>query len=416
MLQAGVVERLDIDAPNTLAKSNAWVSPVVIVQKKNGSQRFCIDYRALNAVTVPNRHPFPVMEDVIADISKSGTSPQIFSALDLASGYWQVEVEPDSQLKTAFLCHKGLFYFKRLPFGLKNAPISFQCMMETVFAQEIGQYLAVYIDDLNIYSKNFEEHLIHLRSVLEKCKKYGLKLKREKCKFACEELEFLGHVIGKDGLAPDDRKVQTINEYPAPTNTLEIQSFLGMTGFYRQFIQDYSEITKPITDLLKKKAVFKWTSECQDAFNQLKQCLINSPILRLPNKIGRFTLMTDASDFALGAVLSQDHEGTDYVIAYISKKLNPTEQRYHVNEKEGMAIIWAVHKKFRKFLHGRRFKVITDSLTAKSMITKTEPKNARVARWVMVLQEYDFEIEHREGKDNPVADALSRNPIHLKKI
>jgi len=288
--------------------------------------------------------------------------------------------------------------------------------METVFAQEIGQYLAVYIDDLNIYSKNFEEHLIHLRSVLEKCKKYGLKLKREKCKFACEELEFLGHVIGKDGLAPDDRKVQTINEYPAPTNTLEIQSFLGMTGFYRQFIQDYSEITKPITDLLKKKAVFKWTSECQDAFEQLKQCLINSPILRLPNKIGRFTLMTDASDFALGAVLSQDHEGTDYVIAYISKKLNPTEQRYHVNEKEGMAIIWAVHKKFRKFLHGRRFKVITDSLTAKSMITKTEPKNARVARWVMVLQEYDFEIEHREGKDNPVADALSRNPIHLKKI
>ena len=197
MIQAGVVERLNIDALDTQAKSNAWVSPVVIVQKKNGSQRFCVDYRALNAVTVPNRHPFPVMDDVIADISKSGTQPQIFSAMDLASGYWQVEVEPDSQLKTAFSCHKGLFYFKRLPFGLKNAPVSFQCMMETVFAEEIGQYLAVYIDDLNIYSKDFEEHLIHLRSVLEKCKKYGLKLKREKCKFTCEELEFLGHVIGK---------------------------------------------------------------------------------------------------------------------------------------------------------------------------------------------------------------------------
>src|SRR5436853_3639985 len=194
-------------------------------------------------------------------------------------------------------------------------------MMETIFSQEIRNHLAIYIDDINVYSLDFDQHLIHLRSVLEKCKKYGLKLKREKCKFACEELEFLGHVIGKDGLAPDDRKVQTINEYPAPTNTLEIQSFLGMTGFYRQFIQDYSEITKPITDLLKQKNAFKWTNECQDAFEVLKKCLINSPILAHPNKVGLFTVTTDASDFALGAVLSQEqNEGKDYVVSYSSKK------------------------------------------------------------------------------------------------
>ncbi|CAG8608430.1 3066_t:CDS:2, partial [Paraglomus occultum] len=352
MLQAGIIERLNIDDPSTLARSNAWVSPVVIVQKKNGSQRFCVDYRALNAVTVPNRHPFPVMEDVIADIAKSGKQPQIFSALDLASGYWQVEMEEESKLKTAFSCHKGLFYYNRLPFGLKNAPVSFQSMMEMIFAKEIGDHLAVYIDDINIYSTDFDQHLTHLRGVLEKAKKYGLKLKREKCKFACEELEFLGHVIGKEGLAPDDRKIEAIKDYPAPVDTKEIQSFLGMTGFYRQFIQDYSELTKPITDLLKKKIKFLWTDECQDAFETLKRCLIKSPILVLPNKIGMFTLMTDASDFALGAVLSQDHAGTDYVIAYISKKLNPTEQRYHVNEKEGMAVTWAIHKKCRRYLHG----------------------------------------------------------------
>src|SRR6185312_8059132 len=266
MLKAEIIEKLNIDDTSVQARSNAWVSPVVIVKKKNGSLRFCVDYRALNAVTVPNRHPFPIMEDVIADIAKSGNQPKIFSALDLASGYWQVEMEEESKLKTTFTCHKGLYYFKRLPFGLKNAPVSFQCMMETVFAEEIGQHLAVYIDDLNIYSTDFNQHLRHLKGILEKCKKYGLKLKKEKCKFACEELEFLGHVIGKDGLAPDDRKIEAITQFPPPTNVKEIRSFLGMTGFYRQFIQDYSEITKPITNLLKQKNAFKWTNECQDAF------------------------------------------------------------------------------------------------------------------------------------------------------
>ena len=411
MLEAGIIEKLNIDDLSVKERSNAWVSPVVIVQKKNGSLRFCVDYRALNSVTVPNRHPFPIMEDVIADLAKNGKQPQVFSALDLASGYWQVEMEEGSRLKTTFTCHKGLFYFKRLPFGLKNAPVSFQCMMETVFTEEIGNHLAIYIDDLNVYSENFEQHLIHLKGILEKCKKYGLKLKKEKCKFACEELEFLGHVISKDGLAPDDRKIKAINEFPAPTNVEKIRSFLGMTGFYRQFIQDYSEITQPLTDLLKKGVSFKWTQERQDAFDTLKQCLISSPILAHPKQDGMFTVTTDASDTALGAVLSQKDQGTDYVISYASKKLNPTETRYHINEKEGMAIVWAVHKKFRRYLHGRQFKIITDSNTAISMIVKTTPHSARVARWVMILQEYNFTIEHRAGALNPVADALSRKTI-----
>lgn len=415
MLNAGIIEKLDIDALEQPARSNAWVSPVVVVQKKNGSLRFCVDYRQLNAVTVPNRHPFPIMDDVIANISKGGKQPQIFSALDLASGYWQVKVEKDSQLKTAFTCHKGLFYFKRLPFGLKNAPVSFQNMMETIFTQEIGNHLAIYIDDINVYSLDFDQHLIHLKNVLEKCKRYGLKLKREKCKFACEELEFLGHIVSKEGLAPDDRKIKAIAEYPAPTNVKEIQSLLGMTNFYRQFIQDYSEITSPITELLKKKVPFNWSNECQDAFETLKHCLIESPILIMPNDQDQFTLMTDASDFALGVVLAQDRNGTDYVVSYASKKLNPTQCRYHINEKEGMAVVWAVHKKYRRYLHGRHFRVITDSKTVKSMISKTEPISMRVARWVMILQEYDFEIIHREGTWNTLADGLSRNPKYQTK-
>ncbi|CAG8608012.1 7341_t:CDS:1 [Paraglomus occultum] len=412
MLKAGIIEKLDIDKPDEMRRSNAWVSPVVVVQKKNGSLRFCVDYRELNAVTVPNRHPFPVMADVIADIAKDGKNPQVFSALDLASGYWQVEVEPEDQLKTTFTCPLGLFYFKRLPFGLKNAPVSFQAMMEDIFQEEIniGRYLAVYIDDLNIYSADFDQHLVHLRNIFEKCKKYRLKLKREKCKFACEELEFLGHVISKEGLAPDDRKIEAIAEYPALTNVKEIQSFMGMAGFYRQFIQDFSEIT----ELLKKGTLFKWSKECQDAFETLKTCLINSPILIMPNDQDRFTLMTDASDFALGAVLGQDQNGNDFVIAYASKKLNPTEQKYHINEKEGMAVVWAIHKNYRRFLHGRHFRVITDSTTVSAMIRKTKPISMRVARWVMILQEYDFEMIHRNGTWNKVADGLSRNPSHQK--
>jgi len=418
MLKAGIIEKLNIDDPSQKARSNAWVSPVVVVKKKNGSLRFCIDYRKLNDVTVPNRHPFPAMEDVIADLAKSGNQPKIFSALDLASGYWQVEMEEESQLKTTFTCHKGLYYFKRLPFGLKNAPVSFQCMMETVFAEEIGQHLAVYIDDLNIYSTDFEQHIQHLEGILKKCKHYGLKLKEEKCQFACEELEFLGHVIGKNGIAPDDRKIQAITKFPPPTNVKEIRSFLGMTGFYRQFIQDYSEITKPITNLLKQRNAFRWTNECQAAFELLKNCLINSPILAHPNKIGLFTVTTDASDFALGAVLSQiQDDNKDYVVSYASKKLNDTEQRYHINEKEGMAAFWAIHKKYRRFIQGRHFKLVTDSKTLEAMIKKTEPKwqSMRIARWVMALQEYDYEVEHRAGSLNAVADALSRNPIYQKK-
>jgi len=414
MLKAGIIERLNIDKPEEIRRSNAWVSPVVIVQKKNGSLRFCVDYRELNAVTVPNRHPFPVMSDIIADIAKEGKHPQIYSALDLASGYWQVEVDPEDLLKTTFTCPLGLFYFKRLPFGLKNAPVSFQSMMEMIFNEEIGKHLAIYIDDINVYSTDFDQHLIHLRNVFEKCKKYGLKLKREKCKFACEELEFLGHVISKDGIAPDDRKIKAINEYPVPTNVKDIQSFLGMTGFYRQFIQDYSEITSPITELLKKDVKFEWNRECQVAFKTLKKCLTESPILIMPNDQDRFTLMTDASDFALGAVLGQARDGVDYVISYSSKKLKPTERKYHINEKEGMAVVWAIHKNYRRFLHGRKFKVITDSKTVEAMISKTNPISMRVARWVMILQEYDFEMEHRAGTWNKVADALSRNPNFKK--
>jgi len=270
-----------------------------------------------------------------------------------------------------------------------------------------------------VYSTDFDQHLRHLKGILEKCKKYGLKLKKEKCKFACEELEFLGHVIGKDGLAPDDRKIEALTQFPPPTNVKEICSFLGMTGFYRQFIQDYSEITKPITNLLKQKNAFKWTNECQDAFKVLKKCLINSPILAHPNKIGLFTVTTDASDVALGAVLSQEqNEGKDYIVSYSSKKLNETEQRYHINEKEGMAVFWAIHKKYRRFLQGRHFRVITDSKTLESMIKKLTPQwqSARIARWVMALQEYDYIVEHRAGSLNVVADALSRNPIYQKKI
>jgi len=395
MLKAGIVERLRIDADED-SRVTPFASPVVIVGKKDGSKRFCVDYRKLNAITLTNPYPLPIIDEIFSNIAAEGPQPKYFSALDLASGYWQVPMHEADEHKTTFTCHnnKGLYYYKRMPFGLKNAPASFQCMMELVFQDQIGKHLAVFVDDLNVYSLTFEEHLQHLRIVFEKCRKYGLKLKKKKCHFACERLEFLGHVVGSDGLTVDERKVEAVKEYGELKNKTHVRQFLGMAGYYARFINGYQELAKPLTQLTRKGQAFIWTNAVRKAMQAIKDALTTAPVLAYPNKLTPFTLTTDASDTGLGAVLSQidTKDEKDYVVAYASKAMSSAERNYNTTHREGLAVHWSV-KKYQRYLRGRTFKIVTDHAALTSIITYLEPRG-RTGRWAMELMEYNFTIEH----------------------
>ncbi|CAG8641326.1 2328_t:CDS:2, partial [Paraglomus occultum] len=312
--------------------------------------------------------------------------------------------------KTTFTCHLGLFSFLRLPFGLKNAPASFQAMMDLIFGDQIDKHMAVFIDDINIYSQTFEEHMDHLRQTFEKCRKYGLKLKKKKCYFGCEKLEFLGHVVSREGLIVDDRKVNAVEQYGTPKDTTQIKQFLGMTGYYAQFINGYQEMAAPLQKLLGKRKQFVWTTEQDEAMQQLKDALITSPVLAYPNMKEHFTLITDASNFGLGAVLAQYDPITkqEYAVGYASKSLSPAERNYSATHREGLAVKWAL-KKFQRYLRGRQFTIVTDHAALLPIIQYREPEG-RTGRWAMELMEYDFDMEHRKGEENQVADALSRDP------
>jgi len=409
MLKAGIIEKLDIDTEANI-RMTQYASPVVIVGKKDGSKRFCVDYRKLNAITYTNPYPLPIIDEIFSNIAKSGVQPKFFTALDLASGYWQVPMHPDDMKKTTFTCKLGLYYFKRLPFGLKNAPASFQAMMDLVFHEQIGKHLAVFIDDVNIYSASFEEHMEHLEMTFAKCRKYGLKLKKKKCKFACERLEFLGHVVGTDGLTVDERKIEAITEYGKLTDVSQVRRFLGMTGYYAQFVNGYQELARPLQLLLRKKQPFIWGRDQARAMQALKDALATAPVLAFPNKLHKFTLMTDASDTGIGAILSQynPEDKRDWVVSYASRALSPAERNYNTTHREGLAVKWAVEK-FQRFLRGREFLLFTDHAALTSLYKTSEPRG-RVGRWAMKLSEYTYEMRHRAGKENQIADALSRDP------
>jgi hypothetical protein len=283
-------------------------------------------------------------------------------------------------------------------------------MMDMVFLDHVDRHLAVFIDDLNIYSLTFGEHLVHIQQIFEKCRKYRLKLKKKKCNFACERLEFLGHVVGTDGLTVDERKVEAVRRYGELKNKTQVRQFLGMAGYYARFVNRYQDLARPLTQLTRKGQPFIWTKEVQNAMQAIKDALTTAPVLAYPNKLSPFTLTTDASDTGLGAVLSQQDpkEKTEYVVAFASKAMSPAERNYNTTHREGLAVHWGV-KKYQRYLRGRNFNIITDHAALTSILTKLEPRG-RTGRWAMELMEYNFTIEHRSGKDNPVADALSRDP------
>jgi hypothetical protein len=387
-----------------------WTSPALVVGKANGKMRLVIDYRQLNKVTKPDAYPLPKISDMLDALAHS----KYFSTLDLTSGFWQVAMHAVDQEKTAFSTKFGTYEFTVMPFGLMNAPATFQRLMDNVFYDVTWKFVLVYMDDIIIYSKSLEDHCAHLEQVLQLLIKAGLKLNPDKCDFFRKQILFLGHLVSEEGIEPNPTLVEKIKECPPPISKRKVRSFLGLASYYRRFIKNFSKIAKPLYELTKQNINFRWSEDCQKAFEHLRTCLTTKPIVIYPDFSKPFILHTDASDFAIGAVLAQlDDIKKEHVVAYASRVLNEAERNYTVTEKECLAIIWAT-KYFHHFLQGQKFSIVTDHEAIPWLKKHKQPKG-RLARWIIHLSEYEpYDIIKRKGSDHTNADALSRletNPV-----
>lgn len=373
-------------------------APVLFQKKKDGSLRMCVDYRALNKVTVKNKYPIPLIADLFDRMGKA----KVYTKMDLQKGYYQVRIAEGDEPKTTCITRYGSYEWLVMPFGLTNAPATFCTLMNRIFHPYLDQFVVVYLDDIVIYSNSMEEHAEHLRTIFRVLRENELYVKKSKCTFGTEEVSFLGHVIGHGQLKMDEGKIQAIIDWEPPTKVTELRSFLGLANYYRRFIQGYSRRTAPLTDLLKKDRSWAWDDGCQQAFEDLKQAVSTEPVLSLPDFGKEFEVQTDASDFAIGGVLMQD----GHPIAYESRKLNETERRYTVQEKEMSAIIHCL-RAWRHYLLGAKFVVKTDNV-ATSYFQTQKKLSSKQARWQDFLAEFDYSMEYKPGKANVVADALSR--------
>jgi hypothetical protein len=335
-----------------------WHSPVVLCKKENGEWRFAIDYRELNKKTIPQNFPLPRLSDVSDMIGQNKAT--IFSCLDLGNAYWQTPLDPETAYKASFITHEGIFTWKRLPFGLMNSPASWQSLMADVFRHLNWKCLLVYVDDLIIMSKNFEEHLEHLDMVLDRLGQAGLTAKPAKCQWALSSVKYLGNIFSEQGVEIDPDKVEAVRSYPTPKNQTEVRSFLGLTNFLKKFVKDYSHLVSPLNQLLHKDTPFLWTETHDQAFRTLRQMLIEAPILAYPNFEKTFRLTTDASGHAIGYVLSQlDELGRDHQIAYSGRALRGGEHRWTVTEQECLAVIEGI-RYFKEYLTHQAFHIFTD--------------------------------------------------------
>ena len=333
-----------------------WASPIVLVTKKDGSTRFCVDYRKVNTVTRKDAYPLPRVDDTLDTLSGSTW----FSTIDLKSGYWQVEMTPNDREKTAFCTQEGLFEFNVMPFGLCNASATFQRLMDCVLAGLQWSSCLVYIDDIIIVGRSFEEHLHHLQQVLDRLKSAGLKIQPSKCHFLQKKVNFLGHIVSSEGVSPDPSKTSRVKEWPTPHSVLEVQQFLGLANYYRRFVKNFATIAKPLHQATEKNKQFTWTAQCAQAFNQLKDCLTSTPILAMPDWSKPFILDTDACDTGIGAVLSQSYpDGSERVTAYASRLLIKPERNYCVTRKELLAVVAFINH-FRHYLIGKPFIIRMD--------------------------------------------------------
>ena len=373
-------------------------APVLFQKKHDGSLRLCIDYRALNKVTVCNTYPVPLIANLFDQLSGA----KYFTKLDLRSGYYQVRIAEGDEPKTTCVTRYGAFEFRVMPFGLTNAPATFCTLMNEVFHEYLDKFVVVYLDDIVVYSATMEEHREHLIRVFQKLRENQLYVKREKCSFAQERIKFLGHIIECGRIRMDLEKVRAIQEWKTPTNVKELRSFLGLANYYRRFVSGYSKKATPLTELLKKGVVWAWNEKCAEAFQSLKEAMMEDPVLALPDVQKPFEVQTDASDYALGGVLVQE----GHPVAYESRKLSEAERRYTAQEKELLAVIHCL-RVWRHYLLGSKFVVKTDNTAVSHFLTqpKLTPKQAR---WQEFVAEFDFRFEHKAGRLNQAADALSR--------
>lgn len=381
--------------------NGAWAFPVVVIPKKDGSIRLAIDFRRLNDLTKKTAYPMPRVDEVCEALEGSVR----FTKLDLMKGYYQVEMEEDAKEMTGFRFDGQLYEFNRMPFGLATAPQTFQRVMNKALSGLTN--VRCYLDDVIIFSKSIEEHRVHVKLVLQALDRAGLRLKRKKCVFAAEELEFLGFKLSRDGRRPSQEKVQAVKEFPRPKSIKEVERFVRLAGYYRELIPHFAELTVPLTDLTKKGTRFMWSERCEKAFQTLKDYLISEPVVQLPNFEKPFIIRTDASEDAMGAVLQQEINGKRHVVCYASQKFNQTQRKYPTIDKEATALMWALEK-FRHYLLGGEFKIETDHRPLKWLKSMSNA-DGRLGRMARRLAEFQtWEIEHIPGKDNVDADALSR--------
>ena len=395
MLERGVIS----------PSNSPWSSPIVLVRKKDGTIRFCVDYRKLNAVTRKDAYPLPRVDETLDTLAGS----QWFSTLDLTSGYWQVEISEADKDKTAFCTPDGLFRFNVMPFGLCNAPATFQRLMDAVLGGLQWDQCLVYLDDIIVLGRSFESHLKALSDVLGRLERAGLRLKPAKCHLCCKKVSYLGHIVSEQGIAVDPSKTKRIATWPVPESTREVQQFMGLANYYRRFIQDFATLARPLHQLTEKGASFRWMPDCEHAFCELKRRLTSAPILVFPDFSKPFILDTDASATGLGAVLSQvGDDGREHVVAFGSRALSKPERQYCVTRRELLAVVHFLQH-FRPYLLGHQFQLRTDHGSLMWLRNFREPEG-QMARWLERMQEYDFTVVHRPGRKHCNADALSRMP------
>lgn len=380
-------------------------APILFVKKKDGSLRLCVDYRGLNKVTTPNRCPLPLISETFDQVGKA----KFFSKFDMRGAYNLLRIAQGEEWKTAFRCRYGHFEYQVMPFGLMNAPGTFQAFVNDILRDYLDDFVVVYLDDILIYSETLEEHTAHVKKVLQKLEAAGISLKLEKCAFDQQEVHFLGFIIGVNGISMDPIKVAAIKDWATPKTVLDIQVFLGLANFYRRFVKNYSKIASPLTALLKKNAKFVWSAAADAAFNDLKSRLMTGPILRHYDHTKASVVEPDASDYAIGAVISQyDDAGVLHPVAYYSRKLLPAEMNYQIYDKELLAIVSAF-KHWRHYLEfsSAATEVLTDHRNLE-YFTTTRHLSRRQVRWSEILADYHFVIKYRPGALNGAADALSR--------
>ncbi|GFT25069.1 retrovirus-related Pol polyprotein from transposon 17.6 [Trichonephila clavipes] len=390
-------------------RSSEYASPIVMVKKKDGSSRMCIDYRKLNQKLVKDKFPLPIIEDVLDTFQEV----KVYSTLDLRNGFFHVDVDEDCRKYTFFIVPDGQFEFNKVPFGLSTSPGVFQRYVLSIFRDLTRKGIVIsYLDDLVIPAKNEQEGLEKLKIIFEVAKKYGLEIKFKKCQFLKKKIEFLGHIVESGTIKPSPTKTLAVRKFPEPTTIKQVQSFLGLTGYFRKYIKDYSKIAKPLSDLTRKENLFVFGTQQKEAFEKLKKIMFEGPILHL-YKYGRKTeLHTDACKQGYGAILLQEAEdGKLHPVYYMSKKTNTAEEKYDSYELEVLAIINAL-KKFRVYLLGQHFKIVTDCSAFQKTMQKKE-LITRIARWALQLEEFDYEIEHRAGSRMKHVDALSRYPVMM---